>query len=137
MRYCGYVEKLCDRLIFSEDVTFADGTLTINIPDDSYRNGCQYCLVIRNPIPAATTITAPVVVTIGTGAVAYPLVGCNGAQLVACQIRTRTKYAVRVATTATGGSFRLLGRANCAPNNALTAIDGTAPVAAAAGGDAG
>lgn len=125
--------RLCDRLVFSETVTFADGTLTINIPDDSYRNGCQYCLVIRNPIPAETTITAPVVVTIGDGTVEYPLVGCNCAQLVACQVRTRTKYAVKVVTTATGGTFRLLGRANCAPNNALRAIDGTAPAGSGGG----
>ena len=135
MRYCGYVEKLCDRLILSADVTFADGTLTINLPEDSYDNGCQYCIVIAQPIPAETTITAPVVVTIGDGVVEYPLVGCGCAQLVACQLRTRTKYAVKVVTTATGGSFRLLGRANCAPNNALAAIDGTDP--AAAGGGAG
>lgn len=136
MRYCGYVEKLCDRLILSEDVTFADGTLTINLPDGDYRNRCQYCIVVAQAIPAATTITAPVVITIGDGTVEYPLTGCNCAQLVACQIRTRTKYAVRVATTATGGTFRLLGRASCGPNNVLASINGTAP-AADAGGDAG
>lgn len=135
MRYCGYVEKLCDRLIISAGVSFADGTLTINLPAGSYSNGCRYCIVVAQAIPAETTITAPVVVTIGDGTVEYPLVGCNCAQLVACQVRTRTKYAVRVATTATGGSFRLLGRASCAPDNALTAIDGTDP--AAAGGGAG
>lgn len=135
MRYCGYVEKLCDRLIISEAVTFAAGTLTINLPAGAYNNGCRYCIVVAQAIPAETTITAPVVVTIGDGTVEYPLVGCNCAQLVACQVRTRTKYAVKVVTTATGGSFRLLGRANCAPNNALTAIDGTDP--AAAGGGAG
>lgn len=133
MRYCGYVEKLCDRLIISEAVTFAAGTLTINLPAGAYNNGCRYCIVVAQAIPAETTITAPVVLTIGDGTVEYPLVGCNCAQLVACQVRTRTKYAVKVVTTATGGSFRLLGRANCAPNNALTAIDGTDPAAAGGG----
>lgn len=133
MRYCGYVEKLCDRLIISEAVTFAAGTLTINLPAGAYNNGCRYCIVVAQAIPAETTITAPVVVTIGDGTVEYPLVGCNCAQLVACQVRTRTKYAVKVVTTATGGSFRLLGRANCCPNNALTAIDGTDPAAAGGG----
>ena len=48
---------------------------------------------------------------------------------MACSIRTRTRYPVRVVTDATGGSIRLLGRACCAPNNALMAIDGTAPAA--------
>ena len=124
---CKNVCRICDRLIISQSVTFADGTLTVNIPAGSYNNGEKYCIVVAQAIPAATTITAPVVVTIGDGTVAYPLTGCNCAQLVACQIRTRTRYAARVVTTATGGTFRLLGRASCAPSNALTAIDGTVP----------
>lgn len=133
---CNSTCRLCDRLIISQAVTFADGTLTINLPAGSYGNGCRYCIVVAQVIPAATTITAPVVVTIGDGTEEYPLTGCNCAQLIACQIRTRTRYAVRVATNATGGSFRLLGRAGCAPNNMLAAIDGTAP-AADGGGAAG
>lgn len=131
---CKNACRLCDRLIISQAVTFADGTLTVNIPAGSYADGCRYCIVVAQAIPADTTITAPVVITIGEGAVEYPLTGCDCAQLMACSIRTRTRYAVRVATTATGGTFRLLGRACCAPNNALAAIDGTAP-AAAGGGD--
>ena len=124
---CKNVCRICDRLIISQSVTFADGTLTVNIPAGSYNNGEKYCIVVAQAIPAATTITAPVVVTIGDGTETYPLTGCNCAQLVACQIRTRTRYAARVVTTATGGTFRLLGRASCAPSNALTAIDGTVP----------
>ena len=119
--------KLCDRLIISQAVTFADGTLTINLPAGSYANGEKYCIVVAQAIPAATTITAPVVVTIGTGTETYPLTGCNCAQLIACQLRTRTRYAARVSTTAAGGTFKLLGRACCGPSNALAAIDGTAP----------
>jgi hypothetical protein len=34
-----------------------------------------------------------------------------------------------VATDATGGTFKALGKLACAPTNALTAIDGTAPAA--------
>lgn len=124
---CSDVCKVCPRLVISQSVTFDAGTLTINLPAGSYNNGEKYCIVVAQAIPAAATITAPVVVTIGDGTVAYPLTGCNCAQLVACQIRTRTRYAARVVTTAAGGTFRLLGRASCAPNNALTAIDGTAP----------
>lgn len=123
--------RLCDRLIISQAVTFAGGVLTINIPAGSYGDKCEYCIVVAQAIPAETTITAPVVITIGDGTETYPLTGCSCAQLIACQIRTRTRYAVRVATTATGGTFKLLGRAACAPNNALTAINGTAPAAAA------
>lgn len=133
---CNNVCKLCDRLVISQAVTFADDTLTINIPAGTYMDGCKYCLVIAQAIPAATTINALVVVTIGDGTVEYPLTGCDCAQLTAASLRTRTRYATRVATSATGGTFRLLGRAACAPSNNLTGIDGTAPAAAPAEGGA-
>lgn len=126
---CKNVCKLCDRLVISEAVTFADGTLTINIPAGSYNNGEKYCIVVAQTIPAATTITAPVVITIGAGTEEYPLVNRCCAQVVACAIRTRTKYRTVVSTDATGGTFKMLGNPCCAPSNALTAIDGTAPAA--------
>ena len=129
MRYCGYVQKLCDRLSLSQAVTFADGTLTINLPAGSYGDGCRYCIVVAQAIPAATTITAPVVITIGDGTEEYPLVNRCCAQVTACGIRTRTKYTTVVSTSATGGTFKMLGQPCCAPNNNLTAIDGTAPAA--------
>lgn len=129
MRYCGYVQKLCDRLILSQAVTFADGTLTINLPAGSYGDGCRYCIVVAQAIPAATTITAPVVITVGDGTEEYPLVNRCCAQVTACGIRTRTKYTTVVSTSATGGTFKMLGQPCCAPNNNLTAIDGTAPAA--------
>ena len=122
-----YVCKLCDRLVISQAVTFASGVLTINLPAGSYNDGQRYCIVIAQTIPDTATITAPVVVTIGDGTVAYPLVDQCCAQVTACALRTRTRYAVRVATSATGGSFKMLGRGCCAPNNNLAAIDGTAP----------
>ncbi len=129
---CKPVCKLCDKLIISQAVTFADGTLTINIPAGSYVDGCKYCIVIAQAIPEVTTINAPVVITIGTGTVQYPLNKCDCSQVTACGIRTRTRYSTVVSTNSTGGVFKLLGRTCCAPNNALTAIDGTAPVAPAA-----
>ena len=123
--------RLCNRLIISQAVTFAAGTLTVNIPAGSYNNGERYCIVVAQSIPDATTITAPVVITIGDGTEEYPLTNRCCAQVVAASLRTRTRYATVVSTSATGGSFRMLGRGSCAPDNALTAIDGTAP----AGGD--
>lgn len=126
---CKPVCKLCDRLVISEEVTFADGTLTINLPAGSYVNGEKYCIVVAQTIPAATTITAPVVITIGDGTEEYPLTNACCAQVTACALRTRTRYSVVVSTSAVGGSFKMLGRGCCAPNNALPAIDGTAPTA--------
>lgn len=126
---CKPVCRICDRLILSQSVTFAGGNLIINIPAGSYNNGEKYCIVVAQAIPVATTINAPVVITIGTGTVQYPLTNRCCAQVTACGIRTRTKYSTVVSTSANGGTFKMLGRPCCAPNNALTSINGTAPVA--------
>ena len=126
---CKPVCKLCDRLVISQAVTFDGTNLVINLPAGSYNDGCKYCIVVAQAIPAATTINAPVVITIGTGTVLYPLTNRCCAQVTACAIRTRTRYSTCVATDATGGTFNLLGKPCCSPNNALTSIDGTAPAA--------
>lgn len=128
---CKPVCKLCDKLRISQTVTFTGGNLVINLPAGSYGNGEKICIVVAQAIPATTTINAPVYVTIGAGAELYPLTKSNCAQVTACGLRTRTRYAVCVVTTPTGGSFRLLGRTCCAPDNALASIDGTAPAAPA------
>lgn len=130
---CKPVCRLCRRIRISQSVTFTGGNLVINLPAGSYNNCEEYCIVVAQSIPAATTINAPVFITIGTGTQLYPLTRCDCAQVTACGIRTRTRYAVRVSTTATSGSFKLLGRTCCAPNNSLAAINGTAPAAAPAG----
>lgn len=130
---CKNVCRLCRNLIISESVTFTAGTgLVIDIPAGAYNDCGKYCIVIAQTIPDATTITAPVFITIGGGAVLYPLNQCDGAQVTANQLRTRTKYCTRVNTTATGGSFNLLGKICGQLNNGLTAIDGTAPTVAGA-----
>ena len=126
--------KLCDRLIISQAVTFTAPNLIINLPAGAYQSCERYCIVVAQAIPEATTINAPVFITIGDGTELYPLNQCNGAQATASGIRTRTRYATKVTTTATGGAFRLLGKICCYPTDSLTSIDGTAP-AAAAGGD--
>lgn len=99
--------KLCPHLVISQAVTFANDTLTINIPAGAYQNGEKYCIVVAQSIPDTTTINAPVVITIGAGTTAYPLTDCNCAQATAESIHTRTRYATRVATSATGtGTFK-------------------------------
>lgn len=91
--------RLCPHLVISDAVTFANDTLTINIPAGSYAAGEKYCLVIAQALPDTTTINAPVVITIGAGTTAYPLTDCNCAQATAESIHTRTRYATRVATS--------------------------------------
>lgn len=123
---CKNVCKLCPNLIISQSVTFTAGTgLIINLPAGNYNDGQKYCIVVAQSIPAATTITAPVLITIGTGTEQYPLINgcCN--QVTACAIRTRTRYATIVKTNASGGSFKLLNK-TCAPANSLASINGGA-----------
>nr|DAU77770.1 MAG TPA: hypothetical protein [Caudoviricetes sp.] len=123
---CNNVCRLCKRFVISSAVTFTGGNLVINIPAGAYANGEKYCIVVAQTIPSTTTINAPVYVTIGTGTTLYPVTNKCCAQLTACAIRTRTKYSTVVSTTPTGGTFKLLGRPACAPNNNLTSIDGGA-----------
>lgn len=127
--------KMCENLVLSAGITFADGTLTIDLPaDGDYSNGKELCLVLAQTIPAETTIVAPVVITIGGGEAQYPLTNRCCAQVTACALRTRWIYPVTVVTTPTGGSFRMTGNAACAPVYNLRALDGTIP---ATGGAAG
>jgi len=126
---CKNICRLCENLIISDSVTFTAPNLIVDIPAGAYQNCEQYCIVVAQAIPEATTINAPVFVTIGTGTELYPLNQCNGVQATASGIRTRTRYATKVSTTATGGAFRLLGKICCYPTDNLTAIDGTAPAA--------
>ena len=91
----------------------------------NYNDNQKYCIVVAQSIPAATTITAPVLVTIGAGTEQYPLIDSCCAQVTACAIRTRTRYATIVKTNATGGSFKLLNK-TCTPTNSLASINGGA-----------
>lgn len=131
MSNCKPVCRLCDNLVISQNVTFTGGNLIINLPAGSYGNNCKFCIIVAQAIPAATTINAPVFVTIGTGTQQYPLIRKNCRQATACNIHTRTKYCTCVETTPTGGLFRLLGNVCCCQNNNLRSINGTAPVTTA------
>lgn len=129
---------LCPNLIISTSVTVVtvDGTdtLLINIPTGSYRNGCKYCIVVAQAIPATATINMPVAVSIGGDTTTvYPMTNKCCAQITACSIRTRTRYPVCVSTNATGGTFKVLSGLCCAPNNALASLPvPTTPVPATA-----
>lgn len=129
---CKPVCKLCDRLVISQSVTFTGGNLVINLPAGSYNNGEKYCIVVAQTIPDTATINAPVFITIGAGTELYPLTNRCCSQVTACGIRTRTRYSTVVSTSATSGTFRLLGSACPCPTNNLASINGTAPAAPAA-----
>lgn len=135
MGKCGNVCELCPRLIISDSVTFTDGNLLIDIPSGSYARNGKYCIVVAQTIPTTTTIDAPVYITIGSDTTTlYPLNQCDCTQVLACGIKTRTRYTVRVETTSTGGAFRLPCRLCSGRNNELRALP--AATTTAAGDDA-
>lgn len=124
---CKNVCRLCNHLAISTAVAFTGGNLVITLPANSYQDGEKVCIVIAQTIPQETTINAPVVVQIGTGTELYPLTTRNCAQVSACGVRTRTRYATRVVTSTVGATFRMLGNPSCSPNYNLQSINGTAP----------
>lgn len=129
--------RLCDRLVISQSVTVitVDGTdtLVIDLPTRVYGDGCKYCIVISQTIPATATINMPVAFSIGgVTTTVYPFVRCDCSQVSACSIRTRTRYSTVVSTNATGGVFKSLGGLSCSPNNNLATLPVTAPATAPA-----
>ena len=61
-------------------------------------------------------------ITIGTDTTVYPMVRCDCTQVTACALRTRTRYPMKVATTATSAVFKVLRNLSCAPDNRLAAV---------------
>ena len=123
---CSNIGCLCDHLVFSQSVTFTDGSLLIDLPAGTYENGEKYCIVIAQDIPVETTIAADVAITIGgVTTTTYSLVNSNCTNVQACGITSRTRYATRVATNIGEGVFKLLGNVNCnrcRRNNAAPSI---------------
>lgn len=131
--------KLCKNLIISTAVTVVtvDGTdtLVIDLPARTYSNGCKYCIVIAQTIPATATINMPVAFSIGGDTTTvYPFTRCDCSQVTACAIRTRTRYSTIVSTNAVGGVFKSLGGLSCCPTNNLESLP--VPAAAAGGSNA-
>lgn len=111
---CTNYNKICKRLVISTSVTFTDNTLIINIPQNNYGDKQKYCIVVAQNLPDTTTITAPVVITIGSDTTTtYPLVYCDGTAVSACSINTRTRYSTIVRTDVTGGVFTLTKKLPC------------------------
>ena len=117
---CKNVCRLCDNFIMSQSVNFT------GLPAGSYANCRKVCIVVAQKIPDTTTINAPVFITIGGGAVQYPLMRRNCRQVVASGLRTRTRYKTVVETTNDSGLFRMIGEPCCTPDNRLSAINGEA-----------
>lgn len=129
MSNCKNICRLCDNFITSSGVSIVtvDGTdtLVIDLPANlpcGYTNCRKVCFAVIQNIPATATILMPVAISIGGDTTTvYPLRDeyCN--QITACGIRTRTRYSTRVSTLS-GGSFTLLGRVSCYPQNVIASL---------------
>ena len=122
------VVRIDPRSVTPETITFADDTLTINLPQRTYSAGCPYFLRLIETIPAETTIGAEVVITIGTGTVIYPLVDCNGAPVTAEKLRSGYSYPVAVVSNGTAGAFKVLAPLVYNKLSGVFSVDGTETV---------
>jgi hypothetical protein len=129
---CRNTCRLCNKLVLSTAIAVSGTNLVITIPNGCYLDDTKYCIVTAQSIPSAATINMPVVIQVGTGTVLYPLINCDGTQIVASDIQKRTKYSVMVETTPTSGVFRTLGNICCDRNNNLASINGTTPTSTVA-----
>lgn len=100
--------KACKRLVASVSVTVEDTVLVINIPQATYNNCEQVCILVAQAVPATATRGMPVVVTIGTGTTQYAIVKCNGTPVTQEYIAQGNIYPLKVQTTATSAVFRVL-----------------------------
>lgn len=123
MYYC--VRRIDHRSVTAETVTFAGGTLTINLPQRSYSSGCPYFLRLLEAIPDTATVGANVVVTIGAGTAEYPLVDMRGAPVTVEQLRSGYSYPVAVVSGGTLGAFKVLAPLVYGRCSAAISIDGT------------
>ena len=113
-----YAARPCSCIL----ITVTGGTLVINIANGSYADCQKFCLILIQNIPDTATINMSVGITIGTDTTVYPMVRCDCTQVTACALRTRTRYPMKVATTATSAVFKVLRNLSCAPDNRLAAV---------------
>lgn len=126
--YCNTSCKICTNLVPTTSVTTVTiggvDTLVYNISTaniGTLSNGRRICLVIAQSVPTTTPIGTPVAISLdGSTTTVYPLVQCNGIQVIASQIATRHKYKTRVVTNGTTGSF-VLNTVLCNTNGVVNA----------------
>lgn len=127
---CKNCSKLCDRLRITTAVNIVSTTVVYNLPAGGYNDCETYCVVLAQNVPSTAQIGAPVVFSIGGTAIQYPLVSCDCRPVTSCGVRGRTRYKVRVETTATGAVFKMLSKPCCSPSNRLASVNGVAPTTA-------
>jgi hypothetical protein len=125
---CNTSCKICQNLVPTTSATVVTvagvDTLVYNISSatiGSLSNCRRICLVVTQPVPATTPVGTPVAISVdGVTTTVFPLVQCNGIQVVASQVSTRCRYKTRVVTNGTTGSF-VLDTVLCNPTGPILA----------------
>jgi hypothetical protein len=125
---CNTSCKICQNLVPTTSVTLVTvagvDTLVYNISSTaigSLSNCRRICLVIAQPVPATTPVGTPVAISVdGVTTTVFPLVQCNGIQVVASQVSARSRYKTRVVTNGITGSF-VLNTVLCNPTGPILA----------------
>lgn len=128
---CKNCSKLCDRLRITTAVNIVGTTVVYNLPAGGYNDCETYCIILAQNVPSTAQIGASIAFSIGGTAIQYPLVSCNCRPITSCGVRGRTRYKVKVETTATGAVFKMLSKPCCSPSNRLASVNGVAPTTAA------
>lgn len=111
---CRNIGHLCDKLIISQNINFANGTLAIILPDDvDIVDKNKYCIVLAQALPADTTINADVIVRIAGSPKPYPLVNKDFTPVSVRQIFEKTRYSTRFLNNIQDGVFRLMSDTKC------------------------
>lgn len=129
MSNCKNICRLCNNFITTNNVSVVTvggvDTLVLDLPASipcGYTNCRKVCIAVTQNIPATATILMPVGISIGGNTTTvYPLLDECCQRITACGIRTRTRYATRVSTLS-GGSFTMLGKVCCYPQNAVPSL---------------
>lgn len=129
MSNCKNVCRLCNNFVTTDNVSVVTvggvDTLVLDLPANipcGYTNCRKVCIAITQNIPATATILMPVGISIGGDTTTvYPLLDECCQRITACGIRTRTRYATRVSTLS-GGSFTMLGKVCCYPQNVVPSL---------------
>lgn len=87
----------CCNLVFTQNVSIVSGVLVLNIPQATYKNAEQVCIMLMQNLPVTENIM-PVAITIGDETTQYILMNCNGNAIYSDQLKFKNIYPTTVRT---------------------------------------
>lgn len=83
--------NICNNLVAVTKIEIVGGNLVLTIPEGTYENHKQVCLMITQNIPVSDTIL-PIVIKIGEDTRTFYLLNKNGNFVYSDQIKSRRLY---------------------------------------------